>query len=252
MHSNPGSLVTVRALAPLVMLVTGIVTILQGSLSEAGLFPAILFGLGVPTLGTTAVAWMLARQRYVGAGLAVLGWAAAHLVVAFVVTLFQDRAGDDIYALGAVASVITFVLAIPGWGVCAWFSRRRELDAGDTLLGWAAVWFGALQCLYIGVLGESAAARSAWLVLGACVIVLGVAIGRGVSRRVFTARAARGEHAAWRVRQPSIDELAHLPPLFALNASPAVLEMIRFASPSSAYRSEEVGEPFALVPRPAS
>ncbi len=245
-----GSLVKARTLAPLVMFVTGVITIVEGASVKEELAAACLFGLAIPTLGTTAVAWLLVRRRWGAVLVALLYWAAAEAALASVVGLVEGKQFEELLCYAAIASAITFLLAIPAWSLGMALGARRELDAGDTLLMWSSWWFGLLNALYVVVLPGARELVLPRLVCLCCALLFMTTLTRAIRRRRWCARVARGQEAGWRMRASSLDEHERLPPLFGLGRSDfAVVERHDVGAATGApYRGGVAAEPFALVP----
>jgi hypothetical protein len=229
----------------MVMASTGMLTIAEGLyLAEGRELLPLLGAFAIPTMGTTLVAKFLAEQKW-GHAVAAFGvWFGAHALLAGLVGLAGSDA-SGIVGCALVVSGITATLAAPAFIAAALYGLRRDLEAGDAFLGFAAIWFLLLQGGAATMLG------SQWLVsvpgLVACVVAFAIYLQRTLARRSFSERAALGELGGWRVRpMRADDDVAALPPLFgsAANAT-AILE--RLEAGFTAYRSAVIGLPVARV-----
>jgi hypothetical protein len=253
----PGSLAEVSKLAPIVMAVTGLITIAEAlAVASGGGLALALGGFAIPTVGTTLTALYLSQQKWGRACAAVGLWFAGHAGIAAAIGLLMERGSDSVPMAVFVAlftSGVTLVLASPVLIAAIVYGRRRDLEAGDAYLGFAGLWYLAFQVLSAMVLSPDLPAGGSALSLItvpgmlASLAAIALSIGRTVHRRHFTRRAARGELSGWRVRPMNAgDDIAVLPPLFgsAVRAT-AVLE--RVVTGFTAYRSAVVGMPVARV-----
>ncbi len=241
-------------LAPVVMGGTGLITILQSfALSSTAVLP-VLGALVIPSVGTSLVAYLLAKQRWGHACMALAGWFGAHAVAAGVWTsLFSSSSNDagGIMMCVLVVSGMTALLALPAFIAAGAYGARRDLEAGDAYLGFSGAWYLLGNALALYALFRPESTDTHWLAavpgMVAGVVAIALYVGRTLSRRSFTARAARGEVSGWRVRSMTDrDDLATIPTLFGspLHAT-AVLERVEIGG--AAYRSAVVGIPMARV-----
>lgn len=242
----PRSLLTPRAMAPAVMAATGAVTMLEAVLLARGDGVALaLGGFALPTVATALVAWSLAEGNWSRAALSALGVACAHAALLALVT---EESGLVLFVVGVVLA-ITLALAAPMLAACSVLGRSRALDAGDTLLGVAGVWFAAEQLLAMTVVGRDLAAFAPGLALAVAALAMWGARARW--RRAWAARAVHGDLRGFRVREePTADEMAKLSPLFEGRHVYGVLEELSVGP--TAYRDQPVGVPVALAPIPVT
>jgi hypothetical protein len=241
----PGSIAGVPQVAAMVMAGTGLLTIAEALyLAEGRELWAVLGAFAIPTMGTTLVAKYLAEQKSGRALIAFGVWFGAHALLGGLVGLAGSDA-SGVIACALVVSGITAALAAPAFIAAAVYGQRRDLEAGDAFLGFAAIWFLHLQA------GAALLLGSQWLVsvpgLVACVVVFAIYVQRTLVRRSFARRAARGELDGWRVRaMRADDDLAALPPLFG-SPSQATAILERLEAGFTAYRSAVIGLPVARV-----
>ena len=241
-------------LAPIVMGGTGLITILQSfALSSTDVLP-VLVAFVIPSVGTSLVAYFLAKQRWGHAFTALAGWFGAHAAAAGIwSSLFSSSSNDagGIMMCALVVSGITALLALPAFIAAGAYGARRDLEAGDAYLGFSGAWYLLGNALALYALFRPESTDTQWLVavpgVAAGFIAIALYVGRTLSRRSFTRRAARGEVGGWRVRSMTDrDDLATIPTLFGspFHAT-AVLERVELGS--TAYRSAVVGIPMARV-----
>ena len=114
---------------------------------------------------------------------------------------------------------------------------------------WSSHWFGLLNAFYVFVLPGTRELLAPRLAFLCCALLFVTTLTRAILRRRWYARVARGQEDGWRMRAPSRDEIARLPPLFGLGRRErAVIERHVGAAKAMPYRDGAVAEPFALVP----
>ena len=242
-----GSLVRARTLAPLLMAVTGVVTIVQFLLLMHGELVPVMGAFAIPTIGTTTLGWLLARKKWGAVLMALLFIPITH---ALAVALFGALAssGDKDLALAAlIVDAVTAALAFPALIACAVHGPRPDHDAGDVLLAFGGGWFALEQGLCFALAGGKPEGWMFGAVALASLVTMTVAIVRIVRRRAFVKRVAAGLVNGWRVRTDAPpDAASDLVPLFGGHTALAILE--RFDVATTPYRSAPIAEPVALVP----
>jgi hypothetical protein len=240
----------VPEVAAMVMAGTGLLTIAEALYLGAGReLWAVLGAFAIPTVGTTLVAKYLAEQKWGRAVTAFGVWFGAHALLGALVGLVWGSSSRDetvaFMGCALVVSGITAALATPAFIAAGVYGRRRDLEAGDAFLGFAAIWFLLLQGGAAMMLGSESLVSVPGLI--ACVVVFAIYVQRTLVRRSFARRAARGELDGWRVRaMRADDDLAALPPLFGSSGgATAILE--RLEAGFTAYRSAVIGLPVARV-----
>jgi len=152
--------------------------------------------------------------------------------VAFVVALLTVAA--------TAAVVLPLVIAA---GV---IGQRRDLEAGDAMLVAGGVWLIAVQLVKMAFVPEDATSFVPALAVGA--FAIGVRVARGIARRSWAKRVARGELPGWRVRSAATpEEIATLAALYPTSRGASVGILERVAVGGALYRSGLVGEPVACV-----
>ncbi len=245
----PSSILPVERVAPWLVFGVGLTTVVMGLTTvshsdEAGL---MLWVIAIPTMGAALAAFLFARRQS-GLGCTSL----------FVAALAQACIGFAIAELlGVVASgfvsAFAYLVAAPAL-IMAWsFGRRRERDAGDTMLLWGGVWSAALHLIYVVALWDHSDQLATWLAvtgLVASVLASAAAATRAQNRRRFADLASKGQVPGYRVRpRATLEELRELPPLFDIGrGSRGVLERMTVSIDGSAYRGGLIATPVALVP----
>lgn len=236
------SLVDAPRLAPLLMAVTGTVTLVEAGLLKGG--EGLVLGLAlfaIPTVGTTLLGHFLARRAWGFAALSAGASALAHALLGLVMTGTHD--GPLVAMIVLVVDAVTLALALPALVACGVLGPRRDLDAGDTLLGVGGAWFVLVQGAKLALVHEAALLFGLALGLAA----LAVSVQRAIARRAWCARIERGEIAGLRVRaDASPEETDDLVPLYGGRRATAILEA--FEEVPGPYRGALVARPVARVP----
>jgi hypothetical protein len=208
----------------------------------------ILWAGGIPAIGITAAAALLAGRHVAGAVAALLAAFLFHALTGLPV-------GKELAPLAAaVSSGFAIVMASPVLIMAKTLGKRREQDAGDTMLLWGSVWALCAHLPYVAIFSAHSDQAAFWIALaGVAVSFFGAATGlkRAQNRRAFVRLALAGKLPGYRVRhQTSRLEISRLVPLYAMdsNREPAVLERVSVGAAGSAYRGGLVGVPVALVP----
>ncbi len=246
----PSSLMPVERAAPWLVLAAGLSTMVMcltfaTRIDDAGI---LLWVVGIPVSGASLAAFFFAHRRASLAGGSL-----------FLATLVQAWLGfllvTELEGAVAASFVSTFAYAVTAPAlIMAWsFGKRRERDAGDTMLLWGGAWSAALHLVYVVALWGHSEKLATWLAvtgLLASVLLSAAAATRAQNRRRFVELAAKGRMPGYRVRaQPTLEELRQLAPLFALGgASSGVLERMTVSVDGSAYRGGLIATPVALVP----
>ena len=253
----PRSLVDVRTAVRLALGTGGALTLLELMMVCGPGESWIPFVAFLPSIVTWFfVAGAAARaQRGRAAGFVVVGFV-VHVAVGIVVAMGFNVLSADVVPLVLVVVVmltgITGAAAVPmivGGSVLA---AKKDLEAGDLMLGLGGAWLALLQAFAIAARGsEHERGGCAVLVmLFGCALgvgALGVSVACAIARRQWCARVARGDLQGWRVRVvTSAAELATLPPVFgSAKKVSAVVERVELAG--LLYRSGLVGQPVAAL-----
>jgi len=204
----PRSLLGIEWLAPLLIVATALVVFAQGAAKEPdGVILSLLLG-GLPTLGASVAASLLARRRRRAALTALAVALLLHVGLA-VVSEGGGRWRDAAILIALVCSGLTFLVTTPVLIATAMLAVRRDEAAGDTLLG-------------IG--------------------------GRARARRSFCLRVALGRVPGLRMRYPvASDPLASLPVLFGPEVD-AVSVIEKLSPAGELYRATTLAVPIARAP----
>ena len=254
----PGSVTEAHRVTCGVLLLGGTLTILElmavfGS-KEAWI---AVVAFAPPVIACALAARAFAQQKFAwGVGSAVIAYV-AQVVVAIIVGAAMGASGTDL--IGGVLAVTAILFAVTGLvgspvaiagGV---LGPRKDLEAGDAMLGFSGVWLTVLHTIALAAVGTPRDNGGSWAVLFAFfgmvigVGAFGVFVARAIARRLWSRRVLRGELQGWRVRtKTDADELASLPPLYGSpRAATAVLERVEMGG--VLYRSGLVAHPLATV-----
>lgn len=253
----PRSLVDVRTVVRLALGIGGALTLSELMMVLAPDESWIPLVTVLPSVVTWFfVARAAARaKRGRSAGFVVVG-----LVVHFAVGLLVAMCMNAMSAGGLpiVLAVVAILTGLSGAAAApvilggALLASKKDLEAGDLMLGLGGAWLALLETAAIASLGsphERGSGAVLVMIFGCALGVgaSGVFVARAIARRRWCARAARGDLQGWRVRvATSPAELATLPPVFgSAKQVTAVVERVELAG--LLYRSGLVGRPVAAV-----
>ena len=240
----PTSLLPTATVGPVVMALTGIVTMVQTSILTHDLVNGPI-AFAIPTVGTTLLAMACAKRRaeaFVGA---LAAWAVLHLLGAALVVQSGHESFEMLVFFAAVIDAVTLVLATPMLVATGVLTSRTNHDAGDKLLVVAGIWFTALQALPMFFVAE---AWAIWLIgLVPALVTTAVGVRSMIRRRRWLARAAEGRMDGYRVRfSDPTDAPLNLPALFGASRAVCVLERLEMTP--MPYRGGVITVPIARVP----
>jgi hypothetical protein len=253
----PRSLVDVRTAVRLALGVGGALTVLEGMMVCAPRELWLPFVTIVPPIVTWfSVGSAAARGENARAALRMLVGLLVHVVVCAMVAAGMNALSAEVLGIVVIAVAmlagLTGAAALPVLLGGSLLASKRDLEAGDVMLGVAGGWLALLQASAIASLSSAnERAPSAFLVMLFGLVLgigaLGVSLARGIDRRRWCARVVRGEVEGWRVRVvTSADELATLPAVYgSATRVSAVVERVELAN--LLYRSGLVGRPVAAL-----
>lgn len=242
---HPRSLLGIEWLAPLLIVATALVGVAQGAAKDPdGVILFLLLG-GLPTLGASVAASLLARRRTRAALTALAVALLLHVGLAVVIE-GGGRWRDAAILIALVCSGLTFLVTSPVLIATAMLAVRRDEAAGDTLLGIGGAWLVVVE---LGLLGyEVATPGSVALGIAGGVALVGVALWRARARRSFCLRVALGRVPGLRMRYPvASDPLASLPVLFGPEVD-AVSVIEKLSPAGELYRATTLAVPIARTP----
>lgn len=248
---RPASLLPVRALGPLAMTISMVVTLTQWA-AIAGQEAAMVFLMvGVPALTMCGVALFLSGSKRRRAWVAAAAGLAVQTFVLLLVTM-RTTSGKDlvenlIVALifAAFTMLLFALMAAPLLIAVSHYARRTHLASGDQLLTAAASWLFLLQAVEAAVVRESLEVFGVVMVLA--LGVLAMSFLRGRSRRAWCRRVELGQVPGLRIRAWDRRDLDEEIP--TLDDSPhgdlAIVERVEIGG--LPYRSAVVGVPIVMM-----
>jgi len=253
----PRSLVDVRTAVRLALGIGGALTLLELMMvfaPQEGWLPLVTVLPSVVTWFFVASAAARA-ERGRAVGFVVVGLV-VHFAVGLLVAMCMNVMSADVLpvVLVAVAMLtgLSGVTAAPVIVGASLLASKKDLEAGDLMLGLGGAWLALLETAAIASLGsqhERGAGAVLVMILGCALGVgtFGVFVARAIARRQWCARVARGDLQGWRVRLvTSAAELATLPPVFgSAKQVSAVVERVELAG--LLYRSGLIGQPVAAM-----
>ena len=242
----PRSLLGIEWLAPLLIVATALVGVAQGAAKDPdGVILFLLLG-GLPTLGASVAASLLARRRTRAALTALAVALLLHVGLAVVIE-GGGRWRDAAILIALVCSGLTFLVTSPVLIATAMLAVRRDEAAGDTLLGIGGAWLVVVE---LGLLGYEVATPGS-VALGIALVgvaLVGVALWRARARRSFCLRVALGRVPGLRMRYPvASDPLASLPVLFGPEVD-AVSVIEKLSPAGELHRATTLAVPIARTP----
>lgn len=253
----PRSLVDVRTAVRLALGIGGALTVIELMMVLAPSESWIPLVTVLPSVVTWFfVASAAARaKRGRAAGFVVVGLV-VHFAVGLLVAMCMNVLSADV--LPVILVVIAMLTGLSGAAAApvivggSLLASKKDLEAGDLMLGLGGAWLALLETAAIASLGPAheRGPGAVLLMIFGCALgvgTFGVVVARAIARRQWCARVARGDLQGWRVRVvTSAAELATLPPVFG---SPkkvsAVVERVELAG--LLYRSGLVGLPVAAL-----
>lgn len=248
------SVTSVRRAGLAAILVFAAMTLLEGFVNEGGIFAFEAFIFFVPIAAATLASSRAAQGRW----RSVLKVTAAAFGIQMSLGLAVAALFHSFDSSGLGLVVVTAAVTVGGVGImsspllvaASRIGKRKDLEAGDAMLGVAGAWLVLAQLIKVALATEHLLSLVPALALG--VGAVAVHLRRAHARRDWSDRASRGLLEGWRVRPHATEaELATLPPLFGGRAElTGVLERIEVGG--SLYRSGFVAEPVATTSSPAS
>lgn len=246
----PRSLLRSNAAGPIVVAVAGAWALVAAGIAADGAAPVVTLGLFVPVLMIVAASLLLSRRMRRAAVAVVIGAIVVQTLGAPVLVRADGGWVPLFMMIGAMTAGIALVASAPMLLACAWLGPRDDLDGGDTLLGIGGAWAIVVTLVLWKLTDLDAAIAISTLAVGA--ILVAVAGGRAVARRVWLARVAGGRSPDYRLRAPlTPDERRALPPLFGgRRSAAAAIERITRDGAAPPYRTQTLGIAVAIAPAP--
>jgi len=245
----PWSLAAPKLVAPFAILIAALVMIVEGFAGRWHEAWIAVIGLTIPTVAVAVMAARAAEQRGRDFLLAMASGFGAQTLVGMLLGMWVGGFRYDLIigvliGAGLTCGMIGF-LGIPVLIAANTLGRRRDLEAGDALIGFCGALLAAFQGLKMAIAGDHVTLFLPGFALG----LFGIAmyLARAVARRRWCERASRGEIEGWRVRtRTSNEELALLPPVCGgADSVTGVVERVEIGG--MLYRSGPVGLPVAAM-----